>query len=52
MNKYLKNLNRMEFVVTWACTGRCRHCSEGEHSLSGEHIDADAAVEAVYEICR
>ncbi len=52
MNKYLKNLNRMEFVVNWACTGRCRHCSEGEHSLSGEHIDADAAVEAVYEICR
>ena len=52
INKYLEHLNRIEFVVTWACTGRCRHCSEGEHALNGEHIDADAAVGAVYEICR
>lgn len=29
MNEYIKNLNRIEFVVTRACTGKCKHCSEG-----------------------
>lgn len=51
MNKYLKNLNRLEFVVTFACTGRCKHCSEGEHTGSGEHIDGDVAANAVRELC-
>lgn len=51
MNKYLKNLNRLEFVVTFACTGRCRHCSEGEHTGGGEHIDGDIAANAVRELC-
>lgn len=52
MNQYLKNLNRIEFVVTWACTGRCKHCSEGEHAVQGEHIDAEVAAQAVYDICK
>lgn len=52
MNEYLKNLNRIEFVVTMACTGRCKHCSEGEHSGSGEHIDGDIAARAVHDICQ
>ena len=51
MNKYLENLNRIEFVVTMACTGRCIHCSEGEHKSSGKHIDGDIAVQAVIDIC-
>ena len=51
MNKYLKNLNRLEFVVTFACSGRCKHCSEGEHTGSGEHIDGDIAANAVRELC-
>lgn len=51
MNQYLKNLNRLEFVVTFACTGRCKHCSEGEHKGSGEHIDGDIAANAVRELC-
>lgn len=51
MNKYLKNLNRIEFVVTNACTGRCKHCSQGDHGPRAEHIDADAAAQAVREIC-
>ena len=51
MNQYLKHLNRIEFAVTLACTGRCRHCSQGEHTRRAEHIDADAAVKAVGEIC-
>ena len=50
MNQYLKNLNKIEFVVTYACTGRCKHCSEGNHSSCGEHIDPEIAVSAVRKI--
>ena len=50
-NEYLKNLDRIEFVVTMACSGNCRHCSEGDHAGYTEHIDPDTAVKAVREIC-
>lgn len=50
MNKYLNNLHRIEFVVTLACTGRCKHCSEGEHTNFGQRIDKDIAAEAVRKI--
>lgn len=49
MNKYLKNLNRLEFVVTLACTGKCRHCSQGEHK-SSENIDKKIASDAVRSV--
>ncbi len=49
MNPYTRNLNRIEFVVTYACTGRCKHCSEGEHKRQEEYIDGEAAAEAVYK---
>ena len=52
MNEYVKNANRIEFVVTMACTGSCRHCSEGDHRSYTGHIDADIAANAVREICR
>ena len=51
MNKYI-NLERIEFVVTMGCTGRCRHCSEGSHHFSGSHIDGTAAARAIAEVCR
>lgn len=51
MNKYLKNLNRIEFVVTMACTGRCKHCSEGEHISNGEHVDGETCAKAIKDIC-
>lgn len=51
MNIYTQNLNRIEFMVTLACTGRCKHCSEGEHTASGTHIDGDIAAKAVYDVC-
>ena len=51
MNKYLKNLKRIEFVVTSACTGNCKHCSQGEHT-SGENINKDIASEAVHKIAQ
>ena len=50
MNPYLKNLNKIEFVVTYACTGRCKHCSEGEHNSCGERIDPQIAADAVRKI--
>lgn len=40
--------NRIEFVITYACTGRCKHCSQGEHTGRGKLIDGNAAAEAVY----
>ena len=49
MNQYLKNLNRIEFVVTMACTGRCKHCSQGEHKTAG-NIDKQIAADAVRKI--
>ncbi|MBR6578936.1 MAG: radical SAM protein [Clostridia bacterium] len=50
MNRYLKNLNKIEFVVTYACTGRCKHCSEGDHTFCGERIDPQIAADAVRKI--
>ena len=49
-NKHLKHLNKIEFVITYACTGRCKHCSEGDHSSCGESIDPILAAEAVKRI--
>ncbi len=46
MNEYLKNLNRLEFVVTTACTGRCKHCSQGDHK-STEHIETKLVADVV-----
>lgn len=50
MNKYLKNLSRIEFVVTMACTGKCKHCSQGDHTLGGNPIDKNIAADAVRKI--
>lgn len=49
MNPYLKNLSRIEFVVTMACTGKCKHCSQGDH-LSSDAIDKDIACQATRKI--
>lgn len=49
MNPYLKNLNRIEFVVTMACSGKCKHCSQGE-SRSSDSIDKALAADAVRRI--
>ncbi len=51
MNEYLRNLKKIEFIVTMACTGKCKHCSEGGHDGFTGHIDADAAAEAIKKIC-
>lgn len=51
MNKYLKKLNRIEFVVTAACTGKCKHCSQGENR-SNDRIDKALASDAVRKIAK
>ena len=50
MNEYLKNLDKIEFVVSYACTGKCKHCAEGDHELCGERIDPQMAADAVRRI--
>ena len=52
MNKYLKNLNRIEFVMTYACTGKCKHCSEGEKLSCGDKIDETVAAEMIKAVCK
>lgn len=51
MNPYVNNLNRLEFLITLACTGRCKHCSQGEHTNTGEYIEGDIAAEIVRNVC-
>lgn len=41
------DLNRIEFVITNACSGKCKHCSAGGHISSGGVVDADAAINAI-----
>ena len=36
--------------MTYACTGRCKHCSEGDHTSCGERIDPVIAADAVRKI--
>lgn len=54
MNIATSNISRLEFVVTYDCTGNCRHCSEAEHKSSGTFISPEAAARAVTELagCR
>ena len=50
MSEYFKNLSKIEYIVTYACTGGCIHCSEGDHAACGEHIDPSFAVRALRDV--
>lgn len=50
MNPYVKNLKRLEFVITYACTGRCKHCSEGDHDARGPYLDGAAGAAVVTKV--
>ena len=52
MNTYLRNLEKIEFVVTDACTGRCKHCSEGDHTGCNDRIDPWIAAEVVRKVAK
>ena len=51
MNPYL-NINRLEFILTQRCTGRCGHCSVGDmvKHPKGDCVPEEAAVRAVREL--
>ena len=51
MNEYFKNLKKIEFLVTLNCTGKCKHCQNGDPVRDSEHIKAEAAVDVVRKIC-
>jgi MoaA/NifB/PqqE/SkfB family radical SAM enzyme len=51
MSRYI-NLNRIEFGITNACTGRCKHCALGRLSSKGGSVDAMAAVTAVKQLAK
>ncbi len=50
MNPYLKNLKKIEFVLTPCCTGACRHCSQGDHPKTGEHFSPDLGIKLIREV--
>jgi len=52
MKKYLKNLNRVEFVITNDCTGNCIHCSQGEHKNSGIYLDGNVCEKVLSDISK
>jgi MoaA/NifB/PqqE/SkfB family radical SAM enzyme len=52
MSRYL-TVNRIEFVVTYLCNSKCRHCQLGgeeRRSSFPSHIDKDLAVEIVRKV--
>ena len=51
MNPYL-HINRLEFILTQRCTGRCRHCSAGEMVAhpKGTHAPVEKSVRAIREL--
>ena len=52
MNRYTEKINKIEFVVCDACTGNCRHCSEGEHIGKTNRLDPAKAAAVVTDVCR
>ncbi len=52
MKSCFANLNRIEFVMTLACTGRCKHCSEGDHDNCTDHPDGDTGAALVHQLCK
>lgn len=54
LSPYL-NINRIEFIVTYKCSGHCKHCSVGDrlnHSDDIKHVLANNAITVVEEIAK
>jgi MoaA/NifB/PqqE/SkfB family radical SAM enzyme len=49
MNQYV-DLNRIEFVITDACSGRCRHCSNGGRTENSGSVNANASAAAIKQL--
>ena len=50
MNNYFQNLKKIEFVVTLACTGHCKHCQNGDPIQSSGHLDSHLATKLIQEV--
>jgi MoaA/NifB/PqqE/SkfB family radical SAM enzyme len=50
MNKYIK-VNRLEFVTTNNCSGKCKHCSI-EDTKKNESINTDVAINTINELSK
>ena len=48
---YIHNIDRIEFIVTYSCTGHCAHCSQGDCAHPGGHLSPSQAASVVEEIC-
>ena len=52
-NPHLRNLSRVEFVVTWKCTGRCKHCCQGNTvRRDPAHLTPDVSARVVRDLTR
>ncbi len=52
MNDCFENLQKIEFVLTYACTGNCKHCSQGEHTRGGICLDSKVATDCVKSLAK
>jgi MoaA/NifB/PqqE/SkfB family radical SAM enzyme len=43
-------INRIEFVITKTCSGKCRHCSVAETEHTNGSVDVDAAVKVIKQL--
>ncbi|MDR0897550.1 MAG: radical SAM protein [Oscillospiraceae bacterium] len=53
-NPYMK-LNRIEFMATYQCTGRCKHCSVApllNQPNGDKHVRAEPAAQAIHALCQ
>jgi len=51
INRYIPNISRIEFSVTYACTGHCAHCSVGDRLHTSGHLSSQAAFAVVKDLC-
>lgn len=51
-NPYLKNLNRIEFSITYHCTSHCKHCSVGTKSKEGMRLSPSKASSIIKKVCQ
>ena len=47
-----KNLQKIEFVLTYACSSNCKHCSQGEHKREGVCLDSSYANAAIKSLAK
>lgn len=52
MSDCFKNLNRIEFVITCNCTGKCKHCSAADMKSERVCINGTQAVENLTKIAK